>query len=133
SGHFAVVIELDTIILAAVDLIRTFPLFMIEQEELLLTDHPVSSQEWNEKQIPIFKKIYCTNENETLLKGCFQLQAGEYAVIDKTNNNYEIKSYYRHRGDALNASEPNISALHASAESDMIDRAIQYANNRKII
>ncbi len=125
TGHFSVVIDKNEETFIAVDRIRTFGLF-IHQNELSVSDN-MNGGEWNEKQTPVFKKIYCTADNETLIKDYAQLCGGEYAVIDLKNKVYSIKPYYRH------VSRDDFEDSIDETESNMIDRAIQYANGRKIL
>jgi len=61
SGHFSVVVETDSHIFFAVDIIRTFPLF-IEQDgkHIIISDEVQNSGERNTAATEAFKKVYCT-------------------------------------------------------------------------
>jgi asparagine synthetase B (glutamine-hydrolysing) len=88
DGHFSIVTETETSVFIAVDTIRTFPLFIYSTAaDILITDtiEPIyfTNETIDVKEVENFCKVYCTLENKTLLKGWLQLQAGEYAVIDK--------------------------------------------------
>lgn len=133
SGHFSVIIETTTSFLVAVDIIRTFPLFIHKTETgIILSDAiKIENAEWNEPEINNFRKVYCALENNTLLKTWQQLQAGEYAVISKDDASVMIKSYYHHaRQDIKEAAfQQKLSAL----ETQLVDNAITYAGNRTIL
>lgn len=131
SGHFAVIISTEENIFTAVDLIRTFPLFIYKKEaDIIISDSISSEKKWNEIEREQFKNVYCTLENNTLLYNWKQLQAGEYSVIDKTKSSFEIKDYYHHASN--NNSSPDKKELE-KLESKLVERTIQYANNRTIL
>ena len=131
SGHFAVVIKYENIVFAAVDLIRTFPLFFYhEQHGIFVTDDIHTEIVFNKTQIENFKKVYCTLENDTLLNGWKQLQAGEYVVFDKTGFTPKIKSYYHH---SKPTDKKNDSVRLKVLENELIERTLHYANNRTLL
>lgn len=100
SGHFAVCIELENTILIAVDLIRTYPVFIQKNGTHLFIKNTITELgNLNKTSIEIFKKLYCTLDNQTLLVDTIQLQAGEFVSINKNNNTYEIKTYYQHQSN----------------------------------
>jgi len=134
SGHFAVVIKLEDKLLAAVDLIRTFPILLHQQDkQIIITDKITSDIEIDNHEVDIFKKVYCTLENNTLLKNWKQLQAGQYLVIDSKNDLVNIKTYYHHTKESkIEPDFISIKKLNA-LEKKIVQQTIQYANNRTIL
>lgn len=98
SGHFAVVIENNNNYLIAVDMVRTFPLFIFYKENKIILSDEITNNNcsWNQQQSEYFKHFYCTLENETLLNEWQQLQASEYAVVNKHDLSFSIKTYFQH-------------------------------------
>ena len=133
SGHFSVVIKTTTSFLIAVDTIRTFPLFIHKNEsDILLSDNiQENNPDWDEAEIVNFRKVYCTLENNTLLKDWQQLQAGEYAVISKDEASLNIKSYYHHMQQV--SRQTDLPQKLSELETQLIDNAINYADNRTIL
>jgi asparagine synthase (glutamine-hydrolysing) len=98
NGIFSVVIDRGNFLLAAVDRIRYFPLFYRKKRgELYLGDAPDalydSSEcpEIDESAALAFSACSYVLGAKTLLKDCFQVQAGEYISLD---NNYLTASFY---------------------------------------
>lgn len=120
DGHFAIVLETDTTYFVAVDRIRTFPIFLKNNNQnIQITDSIVFNGDTrNEAAIEYFKHTYCTLENTTLLKEWQQLQAGQYAVITKNNKKYYIKNYYKHTAIIQNTStEKRVEQLKESEKA----------------
>jgi len=89
SGNFAVIIEGEGFLFAAVDISRTWPIFYSGESWVNLSiydslpinrslTHRLNSQSVNE----FFKLGFITGE-ETIFEGISQLQAGEYLCVDK--------------------------------------------------
>ncbi|MFN8282056.1 MAG: asparagine synthase-related protein [Chitinophagales bacterium] len=131
SGHFSVIIKLENVILVAVDTIRTFPVFIQKNEQtILITDRPSDSGILNKNAVNDFEKIYCTSENETLLINCLQLQAGEYAIVNKSTYEIAIHSYFKHSANANQAA--NIDSLKL-LENDLIQKIKTVSANKTIL
>ena len=71
AGNFAVVIQRENYFLAAVDRVRSFPLFYkIEGNKVLFTDDISNNEKefiFDEQSIKSFTKIFCTEGRNTLL------------------------------------------------------------------
>ncbi len=134
SGHFSVVMETANYYFIAVDTIRTFPLFICQNEnDIIITDSiesKILTKEILKEEVENFKKVYCTLENNTLLKSCKQIQAGEYAVINKQELTVEIKTYYHHA--SIECNNESIEKL-KELEINLVNKIIQYSNGRKIL
>jgi asparagine synthase (glutamine-hydrolysing) len=136
SGHFAVIIQLNNIILFSVDIVRSYPIFYKNNNNnILISDNIISTKDdiidINESNN--FKKIYCTLENNTLLKHWKQLQAGEYAVVDKTNNIINIETFYQHSKNTITETTFNTSEKLTELEKKIVSQVITYSNNRTIL
>lgn len=98
KGNFAVVINNNDFVVAAVDRIRSFPLFYkVESNKISITDHlPRQGEEYclDESSLPFFIENSCTEGDKTLLKDWKQLRPGEYFLYNKQNNEYSIKRYF---------------------------------------
>lgn len=131
SGHFSVIIETEEHFYLAVDIIRTFPIFISEtNNDITISDEVIFTGKRNVTETASFKKVYCTLENNTLLDGTLQLQAGEYAVINKRKQTWSIRKYFRHSRDANTSS--SYKELEA-CENILVNRMIKYAGNRTIL
>ena len=111
SGHFAVVINKENEVYFAVDYLRTYPLFyFISNKEVLICDNIVQYKIWNENTSDYFSKLFCTPENETLLKNWKQLQAGAYGIFQTENGNTVFKQdfYYKHQAVHTQAFDKNL-------------------------
>ncbi|WP_104490015.1 asparagine synthetase B family protein [Acinetobacter indicus] len=139
TGFFSLIIEGENKIYAAVDHIRSHPLFYLERNGYFYLSDNV---EWLCQQVNNLKfdnlakdefqiTGYVTG-NSTLYKDVKQLQAGELLIFE--NGKLLIKSYYE-----FNHTEPEDyneeklkSELHIVA-SAAIARLVEYANGRQIV
>ncbi len=135
DGHFAIVLETEKSYLVAVDRIRTFPIFIKNDEhKIQITDTILfTDDERNEAAIEYFKHIYCTVENSTLLKDWQQLQAGQYAEIPKNAKEFTIKNYYKHTAIIQNIPTEKLIEQVKEREKILVEKIWKYANGRTII
>lgn len=95
NGNFAVVIEQQNFTALAVDHIRSIPLIYRETNDSI---ELLNSFEWridmqlNENGVDAFKNCWCTLDNETLVAGVDQLQAGQY--LWKPNHELASPKFY---------------------------------------
>lgn len=98
DGNFAVVINSNNYFLAAVDRIRSFPLFYkIENQKILVTDNISSFEKefiFNKAAEGVFKKIFCTEGSDTLLQNWKQIQPGEFIFINKLTGDFSVTRYF---------------------------------------
>ena len=98
DGNFAIVINSNDYFLAAVDRIRSFPLFYkIMDQKILVTDNILLCEEvfiFNETAVGVFKKIFCTEGSDTLLQNWKQIQPGEFIFINKLTGDFSVKRYF---------------------------------------
>lgn len=102
DGHFAIVLKTPEILFAAVDRIRSIPLFFADYlDHMILTDQPtkldyklcnLESPSALEDRLMLQMSGYCSG-NATLLDGVKQLQSGEYLKFSGCAK-LDVKSYY---------------------------------------
>lgn len=104
NGFFAVIIETENYILAAVDRIRSIPLFYgrINGNFYISDDASYIKEKIKDEEMDELSKIeflltgYVTNDN-TLHSNVKQIRAGEYLIFDKVNNKLKIERYFEFR------------------------------------
>jgi len=133
SGHFSIIIELNNTLLLAVDSIRTYPIFIKSEPDLIHISNKIDGTNCsiNKGQASFFEHIYCTTDNHTLLNEWQQLQAGEIAIINKTSYHIKIESYYTHC--QKENYEINLSQELKKLEQKLIDKIRQYCSNNPIL
>ncbi|TCN62200.1 asparagine synthase C-terminal domain-containing protein [Acetobacteroides hydrogenigenes] len=106
NGQFAVIINLDNEVIAAVDNSRSIPLFYHEcLDTFVISDYideslfTLSENSFCDVSINEFLQTGYVVGNHTLLKDFYQLSAGEYLVYNKKENSYSISKYYVHKSD----------------------------------
>ena len=103
KGSFSLVIENNRFLFAAVDRIRSYPLFYKRDPEKVEVSHSAESllSGMNEKKISPSSFLqfamsgYVLSRN-TLLQELYQLQPGEMLLWDKQQHQFNICSYYRY-------------------------------------
>lgn len=139
KGFFSLVKHKDSTVFAAVDHIRSRPLFYgVSDQVFYLSD----TAEWVRQQVKDmdmdeYAKVefqvagYVTGRN-TLYKNVKQLQAGE--CLAYTGNKLEVRSYYtfEHSEPVKFKEEMLLAELHRVSKGS-IQRLIQYANGRQIV
>lgn len=104
DGHFAIVIKTPKILFAAVDRIRSIPLFYVSySDRITFTDQPTKldcklsnfeSPSVSEESLMLQMSGYCSG-SATLLAGVKQLQSGEYFKFIE-GSELEVISYYNY-------------------------------------
>lgn len=119
NGQFAVVIEDEDYIFAAVDNIRSIPLFYKDSGEgvkvsdisyeLLEDKNPNCSNE----ALRQFELSGCTWANSTLVEGINSLSAGEYLYYDKASKELKIDEYMRfeYRNDLDQSEQASVNRI----------------------
>lgn len=114
NGCFAVFVETSSYVMAAVDRVRSIPLFYAEKDgELVLSDDIRAIQDvlgGPEEMDPIareeFLRVGYTVGPTTLDVRIKQIEAGEMLVYHKAENRIQIECYFRHsHGDYTDKSE----------------------------
>lgn len=99
NGNFAVVIQNENCTFFAVDKLRTYPLlYSTYRDNIYITDN--TSSDWIHSLEPNLMAqnqlidFWCVLNNETLKNNLYQLQAGEFGLIE--NNRLTVKTYFKH-------------------------------------
>jgi asparagine synthase (glutamine-hydrolysing) len=97
NGSFALIVNKDDFFFAAVDRIRSFPLFYsLKSATIVVTDHLGDERNYflDEKAFTYFESNFCTNGQGTLLQNWKQLQPGEYLYYEKKLDKLTVKRYF---------------------------------------
>jgi asparagine synthase (glutamine-hydrolysing) len=144
NGFFAVVIENNQGVFAAVDRVRSIPLFYGQANgRIFLSDDGewVRNNVGDRKMDPIARQEFLhtgyVTGSDTLFPKVKQLQAGELLHITKSHNEPQLQThrYYRflhHESDEPVDQEKLLSSLDAVSEKS-VQRLIDYANGRQIV
>jgi asparagine synthase (glutamine-hydrolysing) len=142
DGNFSFVVKTNLMTFAAVDKIRSIPIFYVTRaNEILITDQPESvlgQLNNNEIQLNLDAELmlrmsgYCTG-NETLLTGLSQLQPGEYLHL--YDDNLVIQSYYTYRPFLADQTMLRASLKTSLTEItlNILKKIIHSANGRMIV
>lgn len=138
NGCFSVVLQLGNYVFFAVDHIRSIPLFFSVNPSIVVTDSPEKyfskDQDINVKQINSIVLSGFSTGKETLHLNIFQIQAGEYGVINTNNKIYSIFSYYSHKKTMSIKTENKLEyeRLHGISVN-VFKRLIKSLNNRTAV
>lgn len=139
KGFFSIVIKKDDQLYAAVDHIRSYPLFFGKDENnFYISD----SAEWVRKKVKDLEMDCIAREefqlagyitgNDTLYPNVKQLQAGEFLIFH--NNEYEIGQYYNFdHSEPDQYNEKELKNQLNKFSNQAIKRLINYANGRQIV
>ncbi len=143
DGHFSIVIRADDLLFAAVDRIRSIPLFFVErQSTFLLTDQPnrivgkLNKRELtlnSQAKLMMSMSGFCSGDS-TLISGLKQLQSGEYLKFENRKK-LNILKYYKYH--PINPMKDK-SKLFLKKELELISiriiqKIIDSAENRMIL
>lgn len=138
DGCFSVIIERRGHILAAVDRIRSLPLFYaLQGNELLLGEDAfeihsrLGNPPLDQSALPEFLLTGYNCLNDTLFKDLKQLEAGQFLVWDKTTATLEVRDYFRYQHQFEPVGEPleEMDRMHAR----VIERLIESAEGRTLV
>lgn len=139
KGFFSIVIKKDDQLYAAVDHIRSYPLFFGKDENnFYMSD----SAEWVRKKVKDLEMDRIAREefqlagyvtgNDTLYPNVKQLQAGEFLIFN--NNEYEIGQYYNFdHSEPDQYNEKELKKEINEIASETISKLINYAKGRQIV
>ena len=138
NGHFRIIIERGDYILAAVDRVRSLPLFFAEQNNQLLIGpdafelrSSLGKPALDENALPEFLLVGYTCLNNTLFKEIKQLEAGQYLIWHKPTATLRIKDYYRYQ-HVFGEPEPSLEQLDRMLEN-IILRLAESAQDRTLV
>ncbi|MEK9657109.1 MAG: asparagine synthetase B family protein [bacterium] len=136
NGFFSVVIKDQGRIYAAVDSIRSHPLFFSEKYQWIGDNPDFLKKSYTLKKDQVSKhEFFATGYvtgNETIYENIFQCQAGQYVYIkDKL---CQLSTYYQYlHQDFVNYSELEARAKLDSCVTNAIKRLVAYAKGRQLV
>lgn len=141
KGNFSIVIQGDRYLFAAVDSIRTFPVFYFTNgQDYFITDAPDSIDiengiELDNGSIKEFLSTGFVTGNRTLLKNVYQLQAGEMICLDMFTHvlNSNFYSNYKLTSPILNKPYTEQKKILEQKLEVAFNRMFMYVNNRPIV
>jgi asparagine synthase (glutamine-hydrolysing) len=136
NGFFSVVIQHEDRVFAAVDCIRSHPLFYSKKfqwvgdnPESLQTNHALKKD--SVSMCEFFATGYVTG-NQTIYEGIYQLQAGQYLIIE--NNTCRLNTYYQYlHQDFIDYTEEKARIELDKCVTNAMERLITYANGRQLV
>ncbi|WP_165963011.1 asparagine synthase C-terminal domain-containing protein [Pigmentiphaga sp. D-2] len=132
NGSFAVVLEIDGIIYAAVDKLRSIPLFFNVQTGQICDSIPLGiDQPLNSDAVDSFLLTGYTVGNSTLLDTYSQVQAGEYIVREEGATQRAF--YYRHFQPTQKLAIANYYKPLAEVSQRVFERLVESCRDRTII
>jgi len=143
NGSFAVVIETDNYIFAAVDRLRSIPLFYgTADNKFFLSDdanwvrNQVEDSHMDEIATKEFLLTGYVTGSETLFPNVKQLQAGECLWVEKCDGKPDITTYRYYRyvhHDFFNASEKDLYPLMDQVLVNVFERLLESTNGRTLV
>lgn len=140
NGQFAIAIEDEDYIFAAVDNIRSIPIFYRDRGDFVevsdmayeLTDD--KNSDYNKKALTQFELSGCTWANNTLVEGLNSLSAGEYLYFDKELKKLKIDEYMRfeYRKDLDQSEHASINRI-VNAYKIAAKRLVKLADGKTIM
>ena len=139
NGHFALILKRDDLIFAAVDKIKSTPIFFTKINDDFLIDHDpknlVNMNEFN-KTIDNDAKLEVsmsgfTIGNKTIYKNLLSLKAGEIVVFK--NSSYEYIQYYKYFGELANESYDDYLNELSKITVNIFQKLLSQIGNRQII
>jgi asparagine synthase (glutamine-hydrolysing) len=102
NGSFSIIIETAQYMLCVVDRIRSIPLFYSSVNNILIISDDANylreqlDTTFNEEHGEEFLVTGYVTGPDTLFEGIFQLQAGEFLVVDKLSGNFSVNRYFHY-------------------------------------
>lgn len=135
NGSFSCVIDCGDEIFVVVDHIRSFPIFYLKEDDLIISD---DAQDLKKKTKKLTLDKDAINEylmtgyvtgDRTIYKEIKQLKAGEYLVYNKLTGVFQIKRHFNIKKD--NETAPNIGDLNNTLEK-IFEELIKSVGGRTI-
>jgi len=141
DGHFSLVINTEKIWFAAVDRIRSVPLFFVERSnEVLITDQPEKLIGWlsadelrlnKDAETVMRMSGYCSG-SDTLLGGLVQIQSGEYIVHAK-NTGLINRLYYSYSPYSKDKDQKDLEDNLTVTTLSILQKIIDSVDERMIV
>lgn len=140
-GCFAIIVNNGNEVYAAVDRVRSIPLYYcIKHESIYLSDNPCwIQQQITENQFDELAKLeflftgYVTG-SDTLSANVKQIQSGEMLIIDKVSKSIQTRRYYQYiHVEPLMASGKDLLRILDEVLLNIFERLVCWANGRTIV
>jgi len=140
SGHFSFIAETTTSIIAAVDIVRSIPVFYQEGNHFFISNSARVLKQKNMAEntstdsLLEFKMAGYVTGSKTIYSDIKQLQAGELLLFDKKTNSVKTKRYYIYKPRIIKhrTKEEYLHEL-GNIIDNAFKRVIKYANGREIV
>ncbi len=136
NGFFCVLIQHEDVVFVAVDSIRSHPLFYSEAYQWI-GDYPDTLNETHVlkkdtiSKYEFFATGYVTG-NQTIYEDIYQLQAGQYLIIE--NNTCRLHTYYQYlHQDFIDYTEEKARIELDKCVTNAMERLITYAKGRQLV
>lgn len=141
SGSFAVILDKGDQIFAAVDNIRSFPIFynsksmQVSDRAKTLVDQALNENNLDEIAQAEFKLAGVTFNNRTLFKDVKGLEAGQALLIDKKNNKAKVDNYiaFSYKSDKYSLSIEEKKKMIRTAYRIAAKRLMDFAKDSTIV
>jgi len=141
NGSFAVIIKNGNQVYAAVDALRSLPLFYIKDKETIFVSddgwsliRKTNRSEVDDIGVSEFLLSGYTVGNHTLFNNLRQLQAGQYLYYNDETKELKLDFYYKHlHGDYLALNKNEYFERLDSIYTNVFSRLIQSAKGRTIV
>lgn len=135
NGNFAVVIKKVNCIFFAVDKLRTYPLLYSKNgAQVYITDNTdsnwIQSLELNLVAQNQLIDFWCVLDNNTLKTDLYQLQAGEYGIVE--DSNVVVKNYYRHYDESKFEQSDEVVGELEKVQDLYFDRWYEQIKNKEV-
>lgn len=141
DSDFAIICQKQNSVVAAVDRIRSMPLFYaLKGNVFYLSDsiykvaESMGDMSWNQCSLKEIREAAYVTGRDTLLEGIYALQSGEYITYDDEKKSYEVKEYFSYgkaetvvRDEAVYVEE--MEQLHKKVFGDLI----KSLNGRQVV
>lgn len=143
DGHFAIVIKTSKTFFAAVDRIRSIPLFYVEKSnDIIVTDQPTKlnceltksdTASGLQDRLMLQMSGYCSGSS-TLLDGVKQLQSGEYLNVYDANK-LKVHSFYNYIpiNPYYETSKSELKKNLEVVSKNILQKIIDHADGRTIV
>ncbi|MEW5766994.1 MAG: asparagine synthase-related protein [bacterium] len=140
AGHYAVIVEQENRLMAAVDKIRSYPIFYVQKGETFAVSNSARAlkneynlSEIDELSLLEFRMAGYVTGRETLFQHLYQLQAGEFLIRDKAEAKIERERYYLFYSEEVRDEKEEVLIEELDEITDKIFyRVIEEANGAPI-
>jgi len=140
NGFFSLVLEHDDCVLAAVDRVRSLPLFYVKtDEDFLISDDAIHLHKrlgvipFDQNSMTEFLLTGFVTNQETLDPRINQIQAGEALSLCKKSGDIQTSRYYLYTHQPIQADPEEMISHLNDVNEKVFDRLIQFLNGRQAV